>query len=163
MSPGLKLTAGALLVAAAIGYLAYLGAASSWQYYLSVDEAAVDAAHLLGKRIRVAGRVVAGSLTIGDDRRHATFDLAGEHHKLHATCRCSLPDNLAEDIDIVVEGTLEADGIHGHKVITRCASKYQPKHTPTKRDELPSPPTVTTNSLYPPMSLRSTGEPKDRA
>ena len=34
MSPGLKLTAGALLVAAAIGYLAYLGAASSWQYYL---------------------------------------------------------------------------------------------------------------------------------
>jgi cytochrome c-type biogenesis protein CcmE len=118
MSPGLKLTAGALLVAAAIGYLAYLGAASSWQYYLSVDEAAVDAAHLLGKRIRVSGRVVAGSLTIVDDRRQATFDLAGELHKLHATCRCSLPDNLAEDIDIVVEGTLQTDGIHGYKVIT---------------------------------------------
>ena len=138
MSPGLKLTAGALLMAAAIGYLAYLGAASSWQYYLSVDEAVADGAHLLGKRIRVSGRVRTGSLRIVDDRRHATFDLAGELHTLHATCRCTLPDNLAEGIDVVVEGTLQADGIHGDKVITRCASKYQPMDRMAARDESPA-------------------------
>ena len=82
----------------------------------------------------MSGRVAPGSLTIVDDRRQATFDLAGELHTLHATCRCSLPDNLAEDIDVVVEGTLQADGIHGHKVITRCASKYQPKDKTAARD-----------------------------
>jgi len=138
MSPGLKLTAGALLMAAAIGYLAYLGAASSWQYYLSVDEAVADATHIEGKRIRVNGRVKTGSLTIVDDRRQATFDLAGTLHTLHATCRCTLPDNLAEDIDVVVEGTFQADGIHGDKVITRCASKYQPADGMAARDQAPA-------------------------
>ena len=138
MSPGLKLTAGALLMAAAIGYLAYLGAASSWQYYLSVDEAVADATHIEGKRIRVSGRVKTGSLTIVDDRRQATFNLAGELHTLHATCRCPMPDNLAEGIDVVVEGTLQADGIQGDKVITRCASKYQPADRMAARDEAPA-------------------------
>ena len=138
MSPGLKLTAGALLMAAAIGYLAYLGAASSWQYYLSVDEAVADATHIVGKRIRVSGRVKTGSLTIVDDRRQATFDLAGESHTLHATCCCPMPDNLAEGIDVVVEGTLQADGIQGDKVITRCASKYQPADRMAARDEAPA-------------------------
>jgi cytochrome c-type biogenesis protein CcmE len=138
MSPGHKLMAGALLMAAAIGYLAYLGAASSWQYYLSVDEAIADATRIKGKRIRVSGRIRTGTLTIVDDRRQATFILAGELHMLHATCRCMLPDNLAEDIDVVVEGTLQADGIHGNKVITRCASKYQPADRMAARDDAPA-------------------------
>ncbi|MEX0613976.1 MAG: cytochrome c maturation protein CcmE, partial [Pirellulales bacterium] len=90
-------------VVAAIGYLAFLGGTSSWHYYLSVDEAIADKDHLSGKHVRVSGRVVVGSLTIVEHRRNATFDLAGEKHNLHAACRCSLPDNLAEDIDVVVE------------------------------------------------------------
>jgi cytochrome c-type biogenesis protein CcmE len=125
MTSGLKLTLGAAVLASGIGYLAYAGAASSWQYYLSVDEAVEDGARLNGKRVRMSGRVAAGSLAVGEDRRQATFDLAGELHTVHVTCRCSLPDNLAEDIDVVVEGTLQADGVHGQKVITRCASKYE--------------------------------------
>jgi cytochrome c-type biogenesis protein CcmE len=36
-----------------------------------------------------------------------------------------VPDNLTEGIDVVVEGTLQQDRFHGHKVITRCASKYE--------------------------------------
>jgi cytochrome c-type biogenesis protein CcmE len=77
-------------------------------------------------------------LTIVDDRRRATFDLAGELHTLHVACRCPLPDNLAEGIDVVVEGTLQADGIQGDKVITRCASKYQPADRMAARDEAPA-------------------------
>jgi cytochrome c-type biogenesis protein CcmE len=127
MSAGVKLVGGAVVVAAAIGYMAFRGAASSWQYYLSVDEAVADAARLTGKRVRVSGRVGERSIAIGDDRRHATFELHGGTHSLRATCRCAIPDNFAENIDVVVEGTLQNDGIHGHKVITRCASKYEPK------------------------------------
>jgi len=134
MSASVKLTIGGLLVATAIGYLAFLGAAESWQYYLSVDEAVVEAAHLSGKRIRVSGRVEPGSLTIAEDRRRATFALYGESHKLQAACHCLLPDNLVENIDVVVEGTLQDGGIHCHKVITRCASKYEPKKTATRPD-----------------------------
>lgn len=134
MSPGVKFIAGGLLMAAATGYLALLGASSSWQYYLSVDEAVADNDHLSGKRVRVSGRVATGTLSIAEHRREATFDLAGERYTLPATCRCSLPDNFAEGIDVVVEGTLQSDVIRGHKVITRCASKYESKTTSAKRD-----------------------------
>lgn len=129
MSSGIKVAIAAMVVATAIGYLAFLGAASSWQYYLSVDEAVADAPHLAGKRIRVSGRVAPGSLTIVDGRRQAKFELLGELHKLHATCRCTLPDNLVENIDVVVEGTLQNEDIVSRKVITRCASKYKQKDT----------------------------------
>jgi cytochrome c-type biogenesis protein CcmE len=127
MSPGAKLSVGAGVLALAIGYLAYVGASSSWQYYLSVDETVADAASLTNQRVRVSGRVLAGSLTISERRQDAKFDLVGALHKLHVTCRCQMPDNLAEDIDVVVEGVLQNDRLQGHKVITRCASKYEPK------------------------------------
>ena len=127
MQSSVKYIAAATSIAMLIGYLAYLGAASSWQYYLSVDEAAADSAQLIGKRIRVSGRVAAGSLKIDSNRRRAEFRLTGSRQTLYASCRCAMPDNLAENIDVVVEGTLQADGIHGHKIMTRCASKYESK------------------------------------
>lgn len=138
MSSRMKLLIGAVLAGGAIGYLAYAGAANSWQYYLTVDEAVIDATSLSGKHVRLTGHVAPGSLTIGQDRREATFDLQGERQVIHATCRCLMPDNLAENIDVVVEGTLQPSGIEGNKVITRCASKYQPKTTNTAMLEPPT-------------------------
>ena len=131
MSVGIKLTVAALVLVCSICYLAYLGAASSWQYYLSVDEAVADAPRLFGKRLRVSGEVRSKSLTIFDDRRQARFDLCGESLTLHVNCHCAVPDNLAENIDVVVEGTLREEGMVGQKVITRCASKYQQKEIAT--------------------------------
>jgi cytochrome c-type biogenesis protein CcmE len=125
MNSASKAIVGASIVIATISYLAFLGAASSWQYYLTVDETVADAANLNSKRIRVSGRVAQGSLTLSDGRRQAEFDLVGARHKLHAVCRCTVPDNLVEGIDVVIEGTLQRDGFHGHKLITRCASKYE--------------------------------------
>jgi cytochrome c-type biogenesis protein CcmE len=127
MLPVHKLLFGAAFVVGAIGYLAFVGAANSWQYYLSVDEAVNDSEHLVGKRVRVSGSVTSGTLAVTADRRHASFDLRGEQHTVHVTCRCSLPDNLAENMDVVVEGTFQTDGIASCKVITRCASKYESK------------------------------------
>jgi len=135
-----KLTFAALFVAAAIGYLAYAGAASSWQYYMSVDETVADAARLSGKRLRVSGRVAVGTLKISERRREAEFDVAGAVHTLHVSCHCPLPDNLAEDMDVVVEGALDGSVVRCHKVITRCASKYEPKEAVAARDESPGGP-----------------------
>lgn len=126
MSPGVKFSISAAVVAVAIGYLAFLGAAQSWQYYLSVDEVIADEVPLRGHRLRVSGRVAGGSLWIRNDRRQATFDLAGNEGALHVACECSLPDNVAEDMDVVVEGQLQGRDFRANKLITRCASKYEP-------------------------------------
>lgn len=126
MSPLAKLALGAVIVAGGAAYLAYQGASSSWQYYLLVDECIQSKEELIGNRMRVNGHVAANTLQLRDDRSLATFVLRGQRSELHVSCKGPLPDNLAEGIDVVVEGTLERDGLlRGEKVMTRCASKYQ--------------------------------------
>ncbi len=120
-----KMVVGATVLAGVIAYLAYLGASSSWQYYLLVDECVAQADRFAGKRLRVSGRVMAGSLNVANNRRQAAFVLEGTERKLPVSCRGTLPDNLAEGMEVVVEGALKTDGhLQGEKVITRCASKY---------------------------------------
>lgn len=135
MSPQSKLIVGAAVVAGATAYLAWLGASASWQYYVLVDECVRSPDTFLGQRMRVSGRVVPASLDISADRNSATFALQGDRSILQVTCQGLIPDNLAEDMEVVVEGTLsEPDCLRGDKVITRCASKYQAEsaEAPTK-------------------------------
>jgi cytochrome c-type biogenesis protein CcmE len=71
--------------------------------------------------------VAAGSLSITDDRRKAFFQIEGKEQALAVQCDGPLPDNLAEGIEVVVEGTLRTGCLlDGDRVITRCASKYTP-------------------------------------
>ena len=126
MTTGRKLTIGGIIVVAATGMMAYLGASSSWQYYLDVDQCVSGGQDLLGNRIRVNGKVVPDSLNIEVDRTQATFFLEGTEKNLKVVCSGPLPDNLAEGMDVVVEGRLEDPALlRGHKVLTRCASKYE--------------------------------------
>lgn len=127
MRVGTKLVLGAAVMSAAIGYVAYLGAAGSWHYYLLVDECLSDPDQWRDRRLRVNGQLTAGSLNVSADRRAASFLLAGTSHSLPVNYRGVLPDNLTEGKDIVAEGILRPDGrLEATTVITRCASKYAP-------------------------------------
>jgi cytochrome c-type biogenesis protein CcmE len=131
MTTGKKLAALAVVVVGVTGYMAYVGASASWQYYATVDECATMAAKLAGHRIRVSGTIAANSLQIAADRGEARFSLTGSKSSLHIICRGPLPDNLAEGMDVVVEGYLEDAGLlRGHKLITRCAGKYEAQELP---------------------------------
>ena len=132
MTTGTRLAIGGAFVASVTGYMAYLGAASSWEYYLTVDECAEEATSLVGRPIRVSGRVAPGTLRINDVRTNASFLLRGAEQEFAISCSGPLPDNLGEDMDVVVEGRLEsASLLKGEKVITRCASKYETKESRT--------------------------------
>ena len=92
MAPGKKLAIGGVVIAGVTLYMAYLGAAASWQYYLTADECLADPAGFLGKRLRVSGRVAAGSLSTSEDRMRADFVLQGREGQLDVTCSGPLPD-----------------------------------------------------------------------
>jgi cytochrome c-type biogenesis protein CcmE len=129
MSVRTKLAVCGLILAGVTLYVAYLGASSSWQYYLTVDECLANVLHFTGRRLRISGQVASGSLHIREDRSGATFMLAGTTGRLPASCRGPLPDNLADNVAVVVEGSLEEDGsLRADKVLTRCASKYESQH-----------------------------------
>ncbi len=128
---GRKLVIGGLVLAGVTAYMAYLGASASWQYYLTVDECLADAESLVGQRVRVSGKVAAESLHVAANRKEADFLLPGAKGNLHVICAGPLPDNLAENTDVVVEGHLEETGFfRADKVLTRCASKYESQGSP---------------------------------
>jgi cytochrome c-type biogenesis protein CcmE len=123
-----KLILGALVLVGVTAYVAYLGASSSWQYYLTVDECMADVNGFTGRRVRVSGTVAPASLQIGQDHKSATFLLAGSSAAIKTNCDgpLPLPDNLAEGIPVVVEGSVSRGGsLEAEKVLTRCASKYE--------------------------------------
>jgi cytochrome c-type biogenesis protein CcmE len=125
VSPGIKLTIGTAVIVVATSYMAYVGASSSWKYYVTADECAARLSEFTGCRLRVSGGVAPGSLQIHADRSQAAFTLIGRDSSLPVICRGLLPDNFAEGAEVVVEGRIEADGVlHGDKVLTKCASKY---------------------------------------
>ena len=125
MAAGTRVAIGAAVILGVTTYMAYVGASSSWQYYLSVDECVADANALLNNRIRVSGKIAPRSLSIAADRTSATFRLEGSRSGIRVACVGRLPDNLAEDRQVVVEGKLEnANLLLGHRVLTKCASKY---------------------------------------
>jgi cytochrome c-type biogenesis protein CcmE len=111
MLPPVRLAVGALVLALATGYLAYLGASTSWRYYVHVDECTQSRDTFVGQRLRVSGVVGADTLVVRPDRSLATFALQGLQSQLLVTCRGPLPDNLAEEMDVVVEGTMQPDGL----------------------------------------------------
>ncbi|MGD0382639.1 MAG: cytochrome c maturation protein CcmE [Thermoguttaceae bacterium] len=130
MTTGRKLALASVFVACAIIYLAYLGATESWRYYLTVDECLTDVSLHSGSRFRVNGKVAGGSLHIAPDRRQADFTLRGSKGSLAVKCSGPIPDNLAENMDVVVEGRLESQTkFHADKVLTRCAGKYQSQNS----------------------------------
>ncbi len=111
---------------AVTGYMAYRGASAGWQYYLTASECRAESASLIGQRLRVSGRIAAGTLVPARDRSPASFALDADGENLQVVCSGPLPDNLAEGSAVLVEGRLDGDGLlHGDKVLTRCASKYE--------------------------------------
>ncbi len=126
MTTGFKLALGGVIIAGVTGYMAYLGAASSWQYYLTVDECLASADDLGDSRLRVHGVVSPDSLRIADDRSEAEFLLTGDSGQLSVVCAGPLPDNLSENMEVVVEGEMSGlKSVRGERVLTKCASKYE--------------------------------------
>ena len=125
MTPTRKLILGGLVITMTTTCLAYMGASSSWQFYMTVDEFMRPSSTYRDTRVRLSGKVGVDSLRIASDQTSATFILEGTQQQLHVECRGPLPDNLREGCDVVVEGRTTSSGLFkGDKVLTRCASKY---------------------------------------
>jgi cytochrome c-type biogenesis protein CcmE len=125
MTAAHKLCLSGLVLTMATTGLAYLGASSSWRFYLTVDELMEQTPTLHDCRVRLSGKVKIDSLRIASDRTSASFILQGSESQINVECYGTLPDNLTEGIDVVVEGHVENSSLFkGDQVLTRCASKY---------------------------------------
>jgi len=137
---GRKLVIAGAVLAMTIGYMAFVGASGSWQYYMTADECLARAAQAAGHRVRVSGTIAADSVQMAADRSEARFALAGSAGNLPVVYAGLLPDTLAAGMEVVVEGRLESPPclLRGNKILTRCTSKYESRRVPAAIDVPPA-------------------------
>jgi cytochrome c-type biogenesis protein CcmE len=123
----LKFVAGSAVVLAAVMALAITSMEESKAYYQTVPELKAMGVKAEGRRVRVAGNVVPGTI-----ERHGegvvTFDIdyEGEVLPVRYVGRGPLPDTLVDRAQAVAEGKLLADGsFEATLVQAKCASKYE--------------------------------------
>ncbi len=123
-----KVLVGVLVIGGGISYFMYQAMQSSWSYYYSVDDFSASKSEVKNYSLRIAGRVKPGSIAHDLQKMNLTFVLAGSKTEIRVQYKGSVPENFAEDKEVVVEGRLDTTGtFHADMLMTRCESKYKVK------------------------------------
>jgi cytochrome c-type biogenesis protein CcmE len=123
----LKFVIGSAVILGAVVALAISSLEESKAYYQTVPELKAMGAKAEGRRVRVAGNVVPGSIVRGE-AGVVTFDIdfEGETLPVRYVGRGPLPDTLVDRAQAVAEGRLLKDGnFEATLVQAKCASKYE--------------------------------------
>ena len=124
-----QIVAVVVIVCAALGYLVFSGMQETMVFYYTVGEVQAQHAELAERPLRIAGKVVPGSIeTPGASRLHRDFFIRYGDAEIRVEYRGTgvLPDTLVDDADAVVEGKLSSDGVfHATFVMAKCPSKYE--------------------------------------
>ncbi len=123
-----KISLGLLIIGGGIGYFMYQAMQSSWSYYYSVDDFSADSPAVKNQSLRIAGRVKQGSIVRDLQKVSLNFILTGSKAEMPVQYKGSVPDNFAEDREVVVEGRLDTTGtFQADMLMTKCESKYKAK------------------------------------
>lgn len=116
-----------LVVCAAVAYMIFSGVRETMVFYYTVSEVSAKRTALQGEPLRVAGKVVPGSIEISNaDHLDRRFVIHEGGQQLAVVYRGVTPDTLVDDSDAVVEGRLTEDGVfHATQVMAKCPSKYE--------------------------------------
>ena len=123
----LKFVAGSAVILGAVVALAISSFDETKAYYQTVPELKAMGSRAEGRRVRVAGSVVPGTI-VRREEGVVTFDIdyEGEGLSVRYVGRAPLPDTLVDRAQAVAEGTLKRDGsFEATLVQAKCASKYE--------------------------------------
>lgn len=117
------------IVAILLGYLIYSSFGSSLVRYRTVSEV-VDNQSLAGKQVKIAGKVVKGSLDKSKTEVRYAFEITDGKAKMPVVYEKALPTSFKEGSEVIVEGTYEPDtDFKAKMLLVKCPSKYKPKAT----------------------------------
>lgn len=127
-----KVVISVAVVTVALGGLLWASTREGAEYYKYVDEVLADAARYQGKRLRVHGDVVEGSLESDKASLRYRFKLASRAPRSPATIGAEFhgipPDTFKAGAEVIAAGVLASDGhLLADKIETKCPSKYEVK------------------------------------
>ncbi len=126
------LLAGLLVMGAGIAALFLFGFKEAAIYALPADEVVARSASLAGRRLRVEGELVPGTLQKRDQPCEYRFVVGAKGAELPVRyAQCVVPDTFRDrpegGVQVTVEGTLGKDGrLEASQVMAKCTSKYDP-------------------------------------
>jgi cytochrome c-type biogenesis protein CcmE len=112
-------------------------------YAKSVDQVKAEGAQLGGRRLRVEGNLVHGSLERRDQPCEYRFTLKGKDAELPVRFpQCVVPDTFKDvagmDIGVTVEGKIASNGgFDASVVLAKCPSKYEMKEKRDHGEKMP--------------------------
>lgn len=118
-----------IILAVVTGFLIYSGANGGASYSKTVDQVVADQS-LVGKQVKVAGKVVNGSWDKKTDpmifKMVAESDTLGTGPAVQVTYNGASPSTFGDGVVAIVTGTLNSGGkITSSDMITKCPSKYK--------------------------------------
>jgi len=123
----MKFVAAAVIVIAAVSWLAYTGVRDTKSYYVTITELSAMGNKAYSRNLRVAGNVAPG--TIARAGTGASFVLIEQGKRLRVNYEGAEPppDTFKDDAQALAVGTYGRDGVfHATQLQAKCASKYAP-------------------------------------
>jgi cytochrome c-type biogenesis protein CcmE len=125
-----KIAIAAAVLVCAVGYLMYTSTQStSASFFDTVSELNARADSIDGELVRVGGDVVEQSIEIDGVAGPVYFEITDGIDTLAIVYDGQVPDIFDENIEAVVEGTYQKDGIfQADTVLTKCPSRFEEEH-----------------------------------
>ncbi len=121
-----KFTAGSLVIVTTIIYLIYTGVSQTSVYFFTVSELINKKDTIYAEGVRVNGTVVPGSIDKDKSNLKVNFEITDSKKNLLVHYEGIIPDMFKENIDVVVEGTVDQNGnLNANTLLTACPSKYE--------------------------------------
>jgi cytochrome c-type biogenesis protein CcmE len=119
-----------LVSASALSGLLWAALGEGTEYYKHVDEAVSSQTRLGGKRLRVHGTVVEGTLAHQAGTLDYHFAMESKAPREHATLTVDFhgipPDLFKPGGEVIAAGVLGNDGmLRANRIETKCPSKYE--------------------------------------
>jgi cytochrome c-type biogenesis protein CcmE len=129
MKAGTKFIIGGALVLATVGYLMATGIKETGVYYLTPSELATRIQNdhtFYNVGVKMGARVVKGSIVRDVASQTITFRATDGQNSWPVTYRGLAPDTFTDEVDVVVEGRLQPDGVfHATTLLAKCGSRYE--------------------------------------
>jgi cytochrome c-type biogenesis protein CcmE len=112
-------------------------------YAKTVDQVQANRAQLMGRRLRVEGKLVHGTLEKRDQPCEYRFVIKGADAELPVRFpQCVVPDTFRDmpgmDVGVTVEGKVAAaGGFEATQVLAKCPSKYEMKEKKEQGEQMP--------------------------
>jgi cytochrome c-type biogenesis protein CcmE len=119
-----------LVLAVAFSGLLYSTMGEATEYYKHVDEVMTQPEQWYGKKLQLHG--FAKQVRRKQSSLEYRFNVESNGQSVQATYKGVVPDTFKDDAEVVLKGTLTAEGftVAPNGVMAKCPSKYEASPTP---------------------------------